>query len=104
MLSPTIEEHNIKQAMVNELNFLSKEANKAGTKSIGGVESIKDFFENYSTLPIKVIFTTQTRDEVINYLYGLDKNIDVITIKLLETEKVEEIQKNKKLLDMNRKF
>ena len=78
MLSPTIEEHNIKQAMVNELNFLSKEANKAGTKSIGGVESIKDFFENYSTLPIKVIFTTQTRDEVINYLYGLDKNIDVI--------------------------
>ena len=78
MLSPTIEEHNIKQAMVNELNFLSREANKAGTKSIGGVESIKDFFENYSTLPIKVIFTTQTRDEVINYLYGLDKNIDVI--------------------------
>ena len=45
MLSPTIEEHNIKQAMVNELNFLSREANKAGTKSIGGVESIKDFFE-----------------------------------------------------------
>ncbi len=78
MLSPTIEEHNIKQAMVNELNFLSREAIKAGTKSIGGVESIKDFFENYSTLPIKVIFTTQTRDEVINYLYGLDKNIDVI--------------------------
>jgi hypothetical protein len=78
MLSPTIEEHNIKQAMVNELIFLSKEANKAGTKSIGGVESIKDFFENYSTLPIKVIFTTQTRDEVINYLYGLDNNIDVI--------------------------
>ena len=78
MLSPTIEEHNIKQAMVNELNFLSSGAKKAGTKSIGGVESIKDFFENYSTLPIKVIFTTQTRDEVINYLYGLDKNIDVI--------------------------
>jgi hypothetical protein len=78
MLSPTIEEHNIKQAMVNELIFLSKEANKAGNKSIGGVESIKDFFENYSTLPIKVIFTTQTRDEVINYLYGLDNNIDVI--------------------------
>jgi hypothetical protein len=64
--------------MVNELNFLSREANKAGTKSISGVESIKDFFENYSTLPIKVIFTTQTRDEVINYLYGLDNNIDVI--------------------------
>lgn len=45
MLSPTIEEHNIKQAMVNELNFLSREANKAGTKSIGGVESIKDFLK-----------------------------------------------------------
>ena len=78
MLSPTTEEHSIKQAMVNELHFLSKEANKAGTKSIGGVESIKTFFENFSTLPIKVIFTTQTRDEVITYLKDLDNTIDVV--------------------------
>lgn len=78
MLSPTTEEHNIKQAMVNELNFLGREANKAGTKSIGGVVSIKSFFENYSTLPIKVIFTTQTRDEIVTYLKNLDNNIDVV--------------------------
>lgn len=78
MLSPTTEEHNIKQAMVNELNFLGREANKAGTKSVSGVESIKEFFENYSTLPIKVIFTTQTRDEVTTFLKDLDNNIDVV--------------------------
>lgn len=78
MLSPTTEEHSIKQAMVNELTFLGREANKAGAKSISGVESIKDFFETYSTLPIKVIFTTQTRDEVVTYLKDLDNNIDVV--------------------------
>lgn len=64
--------------MVNELNFLSREAVKQFRYSIGGVESIKDF-ENYSTLPtVKVIFTTQTRDGNDAITYGFDKNIEIL--------------------------
>ena len=52
-------------------------------KIVGQIEVIKpSTFEGKTTVKVQMVNIT-------------DKNIDVITIKLLETEKVEEIQKNK---------
>jgi Zn-dependent peptidase ImmA (M78 family) len=52
-------------------------------KIAGQIEVVKEnVFEGKKTVKVQMVNIT-------------DKNIDVITIKLLETEKVEEIQKNK---------
>jgi hypothetical protein len=52
-------------------------------KIVGQIEVIKPSeFEGKKTVKIQMVNIT-------------DKNIDVLTIKLLDTEKVEEIQKNK---------
>lgn len=51
-------------------------------KIVGQIEVIKpSTFEGKTTVKVQMVNIT-------------DKNIDVITIKLLETEKVEEIKKN----------
>lgn len=52
-------------------------------KIVGQIEVIKPSeFEGKKTVKVQMVNIT-------------DKNIDVLTIKLLDTEKVEEIQKNK---------
>lgn len=52
-------------------------------KVVGQIEVIKPSeFEGKKTVKVQLVNITE-------------KNIDVLTIKLLETEKVEEIQKNK---------
>lgn len=52
-------------------------------KVAGQIEVVKvNEFEGKKTVKVQMVNIT-------------DKNIDVITIKLLDTEKVEEIQKNK---------
>ena len=52
-------------------------------KLVGQIEVVKEsIFEGKKTIKVQMLNIT-------------DKNIDVLTVKLLDTEKVEEIQKNK---------